>query len=412
MMVVLAVSTIILLAINMVFNSLSAAVSLGSGQSQVLAAGRAVGDYLYDDFKHMVGPGSGGFMVIINRSANSVNLLPTDTAANAAIRDDQILFIRDRAGLNPICPAVGNNTYAPNPANTAPYVRLWYGHGTEYDGNKNYGPFLQTGSPNGYACQWVLARQALFLNGSPGNDIINQVWSAGGNANPSIIYGVCDNVQTSLLTLDNYLRPATSLPSNSDGFTAQALNITFLGNPITVRRLPYAYFNGALPAGQNPADGLGDTDFSPPAVARTHAYFVGSVSDFIIDFAACTNANHPNEPDYSSTDGSTQWYGTSAWTGDGVMNYPGSPAGLRYNPNQGNQTIVSSAGPSATGTTYIFEHGDVGSRDTNNPNTAKLSAWPYLVRIRYRVHDPAGKIVGADGLPGRLFEQILYVNRN
>jgi hypothetical protein len=454
MLVVLAIMTIILLAINMVFSSLSAAVTLGSGQSQVLASGRAIGDYLYDDFKHMVGPGSGGFLVIYNRTVSNSTLLPTDTTTlSATIRDDQIIFIRDRAGLNPICPPCGlpwqasnGNTYSAPAATNAAYLRVFYGHGSEYDDNTTYGPgpHLVSGTgPNGYAFQWCLARQALFLNAKVGDatDLAaNALPSpAGASVTAGYLYsGLTDSVPTSLPTLDNFLRSTVNpnIPpgATGDSYAANAVQLLYglngNGNcALLVRRLPYAYTNGQLAGGVSvQGASLNTNDFSststtvlcqPPSptpvppqnkVAPTHAFLAGGVSDFIVDFAACTNAAHPNEPDFNTTDGSIQWYGMSANGTDNVATFPTSaqypaPSIMRYYPQTG-----------ANSNTYFFEHGDVGMNGikAGSPatTTAKLSAWPFLIRIRYRVHDTAGKVIGADGNPGRLFEQILYVNRN
>lgn len=462
MLVVLAITSIILLSVNMIFSSLSSAVSLGSGQSQVLATGRAVGDYLYDDFKHMVGPGNGGFLVIVNRQVNPA-LLPTDTTTTT-VRDDQIFFIRDRAGLNPV--AGYGTTYTINQALNASYVRVWYGHGSEYDGNlpagapAHYtyygpGPFtnlpspgLTATAPNGFACQWVLGRQALFLNGSGTSGSLTDrntyaLASADpiilhSTANASLIFGATDDIQTSLTTLTSRLRTAPTIPSSGEHYNASnpcyyrwAQAMSFLGNPIVVRRLPYAYHNLAGPAGSNTtADAFNMKDFLAGTIAQTHACCACSVSDFIVDFAATTNATHPNEPDYWGdtngdpvADGSTKWYGMTAWPNDGLgavarptgnatTNYPDPTlTGARYDPFT---QITDPAIGTQMDNIFVFEHGDVGRRDTNtstNPQPVS-SAWPYLIRIRYRVHDPAGKVIGADGLPGRLFEQILYVNRN
>jgi hypothetical protein len=56
----------------------------------------------------------------------------------------------------------------------------------------------------------------------------------------------------------------------------------------------------------------------------------------------------------------------------------------------------------------VFEHGDT---DSSTSGSGPQSDWPYMIRVRYRVHDAGAKISGSDGYPGRLFEQLLYVNR-
>ena len=53
----------------------------------------------------------------------------------------------------------------------------------------------------------------------------------------------------------------------------------------------------------------------------------------------------------------------------------------------------------------------IPTRLTADRNDRFYCNWPYLLRIRYRLHDGAGRLAGADSVQGIWFEQVLRVDR-
>ena len=64
----------------------------------------------------------------------------------------------------------------------------------------------------------------------------------------------------------------------------------------------------------------------------------------------------------------------------------------------GEHTALSPPGLYSSGDSFVFRPGS----GTN---------WPYLIRIRYRIHDVGNRVADTSGVPGRVFEHIMSVNR-
>lgn len=159
---------------------------------------------------------------------------------------------------------------------------------------------------------------------------------------------------------------------------------------------------------------------------QTHPILGMNVSDFIVEFAADTNGDGQIDVDSDSdgyfnpnaTEGQIVWY--SMFNLPGQRNDPGNPA-LQTSLNQlnGDSNQLNHWGPSLASPLPYFpgDNGGVGQSDIDsgfarNPNGrvfafrhddtddsgggahgGAFSAWPYLIRVRYRLHDPNGLIV-------------------
>ncbi|MCC7408022.1 MAG: hypothetical protein IT442_08120 [Phycisphaeraceae bacterium] len=180
-------------------------------------------------------------------------------------------------------------------------------------------------------------------------------------------------------------------------------------------------------------DGDPDRRFGAYQFAQTHPYFMQGVSDFIVEFALdffpaddeagpSTHAipGLPLPADIQGQDkhglrfryrhGNLAWW--TAFANQPATNGtydslepPTLPAGnLTFVPGLNNFEAYDPAPnmPHADAA-FVFRH------DDSNP---KWSTWPYLLRVRWRMHDSSGRLVdGADGIPGQWFEVILPVNR-
>jgi hypothetical protein len=198
-----------------------------------------------------------------------------------------------------------------------------------------------------------------------------------------------------------------TLNSNDDDATyrAAAMGLMFDAQRLWVNKHPDINTAAPLPAG---------------LLAQMHPIIAENCSDFIVEFAG----DYVDELPTGSVDGlpdggpdvdaqgEIKWYGLGNHPASNSYAFPGSmPAWF---------TTAVPAIPSPMGTSggkviYVFRH--------DQPHQ-----WPYLVRIRYRLHDKRGDLQGSfspeDEVPpdpnndnkigtnyGRWFEQIIRVNR-
>lgn len=353
MLVAMAITLIIILFINQIFSSVKDAVTNGVALSSVIENGRILSGQLHDDADAMVNNSAGGFLIIYNDKINGVQ--PTPDYANSSlptVRSDQLAFVRLRNNLEPMCPGTLNSY-----SNTvyAPYVRVWYGTGlrTKADGSDPGSTALGNANSgdNRYSRDWILCRQALFLcDTSPGG-----THATGAKYNASVT-----NYSGSPLLYQGY----------SDveyGQTLQDIDADIISG--NANGLNYI-FTGGNRLRVNPAPDLSISngrDYSSQQVAQMHPLFVPNVPEFIVDFAG--DYDNDGKVDTDSA-GKIKWY-------DRYTNPPGVP--------------VASNG-------FVFAPGS--------------SKWPYMVRVRFRVTDPTGKVNGADGSMGRQFEQIITIRRD
>jgi hypothetical protein len=133
-----------------------------------------------------------------------------------------------------------------------------------------------------------------------------------------------------------------------------------------------------------------------------HPYFIGNVSEFAVEFAGDYDTTPGVDTHSSGSNKQVVWYsgyGTSgAPTGNPAVATPPVSAEGFVTAYTGGRPIYLTSPPSAAApltnkAAFIF--------------CPKGRDWPQLLRIRYRINDPQGKLAGSDGEPGRIFEQII-----
>ena len=409
LLVATTISVLMLALINQLFSSTTNAVGEGARMGQILAANQAISAQIRRDAEAMVGPSEGGFLLIINKEIDGVTVLHPDPHVGTeqrAIRSDQLVFFRRAENLESLTPGTDDSFSNRAPA---PYARLWYGHVLRTDPGGT-GPFdegLGVG-PNTIGTNWILGRQALLLAGSmAGNIYVGDFINSDFALHDSIINNTNNPIlndplymgytDVSSLNLTDLTGPVTSVP----GVTA-----VFEGLPEpTYKNAAYRYaFPDTLTVlttekrlRVNP-----DPDFTSRQIAQMHPYWMDNVSDFVVEFAMDTEPEvAPDEPDTHGGTGNLVWYGvTNPLPFNLNSNHP--TLGQRY-AYTAKHFPASALPPGEQRFTFRHDYADY---------------WPYLIRIRYRLHDRLGRFQEHTGdtnngqrESGKWFEQIIAVNR-
>ena len=158
-------------------------------------------------------------------------------------------------------------------------------------------------------------------------------------------------------------------------------------------------------------------------MAQTHPILAEGCSDFVVEFAADVDGNgevdvvtdQESQNAYGDTraEGNIRWYTSDAYANN--RGSGGTPSGvfaitepLTFPlPVGGYRNAVFQAAGGASG--FVWRH------DGFDPDAATAGDffcnWPYLLRVRYRLHDGAGNVAGADSDMGVWFEQVVRVDR-
>ncbi len=430
LLVSISITGVLVFLVHSIFNDTSRAVTYGIRTSNIVAAARTMGDQLQDDAEVMQGPAAAvgtsaadtrGFIIIANNTITGVTFNDNEAAGRTSVRDvrsDSVSFLRDATALRPLTPAAANRTN--NDTQNIALARVYYGHvvRTEPDGTSTPG---LTGGANRIGNDWILGRQAMLygLSGSP-------LVFAGGAADRYATgggYNAPINADDSDIGTPRMVHALTDVSSvNWDLGPDPAL----LGADSVYRN--FSYLNERLWV--NPRFSL-DTQltaeemFQTWRLAQTHPYFVGGVSDFIVEFAA--------DLDRDGILDTRDTKGTPTTADDTVSNDPDNPLWWYdgYNIPAAEQTALA---PAATESGYyddpavslgtnanladhvfVFRIDDVENGTVATP-ASLTSDWPYLIRIRYRVHDSQGRVYSNDPATGdrtlgQWFEHIIPVTR-
>jgi hypothetical protein len=139
--------------------------------------------------------------------------------------------------------------------------------------------------------------------------------------------------------------------------------------------------------------------------AQMHAMLASRVSDFEVAFTADADTN--GVPDtFSPPDpkaGQLKWYDI-----DNLPAFSGL-ADANLNPVLQSGTGLPGGLDHAADVAFVFRHDADPSIADNVENP-----WPYLIRVRYRIHDRLGeaRALGSDFQYGRWFETYIQVNRD
>jgi len=405
----MTILSLMLFMINQLFQSTSEAVTRSVQNSKVIAATRIINEQIELDAAAMQGPDDGtrgGYIVIIQERLNDVAMIDPNTLAEVEVdglRSDQLVFIRDAAGLRSITPNNANGTYGSNlVGQTGDVAKVWYGHArrSNFDGTR-------TGTGNAYALggdsagadrianNWVFARQALLFNptdlaASPPRKIAGNGYAAADNANfnspvnssyphspDRAFMGLTD------VTTQDYVYDA----GDSTHLLTQLIdenNETTQNN--FYRNTAYPFANAKLHVNPGPTG----TNFEPWAVAQTHAILNTNCSEVRIDFAADLDGNGQIDtaPRGQSANPSAPIYWYDA-VGKGLNN-------LQWL-QQNSPTIYQPLAEDMQDyKMFVFRVNDDAPYDAIAGGTQRHSYWPYLIRIRYRLHDTRGRLMSND----------------
>lgn len=513
LLVAISIVVVMLFLMNQVFFSTSQAVGQGVGLSRVMDDSRAMMQQFARDAALMIGPdgklidgtpsgsSQGGVLIILQKRVMATVPDRFSGEKRREVRSDQLVFIRTVDGETPLAPAT-TNSYTNT--NSAPFARVWYGHGRRTAPNgsdddmdpglgdnvtKTNGHYL--GAPlgrNELASQWILCRQALQLfpgtdQNQPGIPPIhyNGGWITCGHdtgASLGELNGYGNSSIPNTLRLNMYMGFSDSAwfayegdsryggmvggrASDYPNWTPAAAQYRLwssLNDPQYVERAVVNYTYGykqlrvnPKPEYKNPSE-TSQYDYAAWQVAQMHPYLMARVSDFIVEFAGdyfdndgpmylgqadgridtdvAASGVDADGTEYRYGGGNIVWYTSPV---EGYSNAPGptnnkftlkQPISYRMpksgmlkdvmelNPNGGVLKVGGTDIPHAN-TAFVFRHDDEAiDRNGNGRLEPEDCRWPYLIRLRWRMHDPTNRLWDpADGEAGKWFEQIIAVPR-
>jgi len=412
LLVAISVSLGLILFVGQIMDTTTDAISSGFDTSELLQNSRVLTEALDSDALLMQGPSGNGVLMIASQTVPS-RVLESDQT-DADVRADQIMFIRFRGSLEPLCPGSSNN-YSNN-TGSAGYVRVWYGHCQQVQRNglaASTNAKLGEAGVNRFASKWVLGRQAIFLASSPtttqlysshptgstnlgarydaqlkgaagayftdaGGCPYKKTGQSGSEPMGRLYHGLNDVVDQTLAELDADIHPAGALD------TAIAAEYLYVKERLHV----------------NPEPELGNLE--PWRIGQMHPQMLRNVSDITIEFAGdyVDDIDEDGDPMTTELDGKPDVDGSGNLIWYSVDNIPVGPVTTPFElPGIINPLASTAINSGTDATVFIFTR--------SNPN-----AWPYFIRMRYRMHDRNGKMTGSDGEPGRIIEQVIGVNRN
>ncbi len=484
MMVALALTTFVILVINQLFNSVVDTVARGTQASELLQKSREMDQQLAFETEleinndpavavnwrsRMVGPkgrdgnGPGGFLAIVQRVVQAPRTVEDGIQGiTRFIRSDQLMFVYDQnsgldAGAKRLPPMAPSSPFSftgdARDSINAEYVRMWYGHVLQIPEGANplsynmssaasyqaieLGNSAGSGNPNVLAQDWVLGRHALFLSDrtltpptqqQPYGPFINRNFAilAVGNVlgppgSPKLANGVCDVADNTLATLTGVGSGGVfDLAPNILAYQGSALASMFTSSPLLT----------AAKSEGNSGD-MRAWDLSP-----SHTYFMGGVSDFIVEFAGdlvTGNTNGPATPTNIGADGeldrdadgrikwytaashaNANWFPPNFFNSEQPITQP-APVPALYPPN----AQAAAAGFNRADAAFVWRHEPPGN-DPNNYTDGDFRQWPWMIRIRYRLHDRHGNFQGREITntatgdkelePGVWYETLIPVN--
>lgn len=474
LMVAMTILVLMLSLINEVFQSTQIAVTTGTQNSKVIAATRVIGEQLDEDFNAMRRPSlsnDGGYLVILNKlvaPGQSIESMPIRDPGTLAelpaqgLRLDQIVFVRDALGLRSMTPQ-GANTFRSSLYGEGTQAKVVYSiaERTEQDGSKrpsDQGLGTQNAGADRVASDFILSRHVLLFDPldesqdppapiSAGLGTYVSVANAGWNApingstpgfpGPRVAFMGITDVTTQAYSGNNAAGDMGFIETIRD-------TLANSGDPNSVTPL---YLQTAFTQERfrvNPKPSAAATGYESWAVGQTHGILSPTCSELVVQFAADLNGN--GRIDTTAPNGNDQ--------GGEIIWYDG------FGSNNPNQTNLQVAGPNAwyrapggTGPVkpqpkvagglgiydhaYVFRFDDDAAFNPDGDPQQEYSDWPYMIRIRYRLHDTRGRLTSnnlaalndgydndgdgaADGadpqndedkIAGRWFEHIFRVRR-
>lgn len=419
LIVSIAIVSFMLFLINRIFFDTAEAVSRGIATSKVIANTRTVGEQMEEDFASIKGPNSGagtdaGFLIIVNkrydhmpyldgRDKNGIVEGDRTSTGGRSVRSDQLCFIRDASSLTPIT-ITDTSSSSFSGTSAANNGRVWYGHVRQYADDGTLANDIGIAStPDSYPTHWVLGRQMLFLEDSAtvGNTHAQygvSGWSGSQSWMGNFYLAQSDVLNKKLRDTSSpfgILEDLESVTTRSDYVSKlYGSNVYFVFRPDSNERLVVRTTPSL-------------TDVSATKIPQMHPYFLNNTSDFIVEFAGDYS---PVNGSIDTTGNNIKWYGLDT----ALPMATGQPFELHASDdpiadpiNNSNPYLARGTGSANTDSerVYVFFHNDT-------------TYWPSLLRIRYRLHDPKGELLGtadenndgvydADGQPGKWYEVII-----
>jgi len=387
LIVAISITVIMLLLINALFQATSNGVSMGMALSDVIGAGRAIGDQIERDAGEQLKPIENGIFVVVCSKRDGVPYKVRGVEASRSVRSDQFMFIRrignsaNGFGSAPIAPLDDSTYSSPTKTQVADttVVRVWYGHVLKTNEAGTATTALGADGLNKFANQWALGRHALFLNGSATALTFNSSSSATVDAP---VTGISLPGLTPL-KLHHGLTDVARLKHQGDAVAALAPPGVFVAtgvgtgginsSTLWTGDLQAAYATKALTymfiepfrLWVNPFPKIDPTQTATWAtsgqVAQMHSLLMDNISDFIVEIAADAVDDPPaNAPEFDGepdrdTAGEIIWYGMAANT---ATNSQGPPNGTNWTRGLlGLESPVVSGLPANVNAAYVFRHG-------------------------------------------------------
>ncbi len=455
LIVAMVITALLMTLIFQLFQTTQHAVNVGMKTGEMLVESETLGTQLDKDATAMRGPdstGGGGFLVIAQK------LLYVDSNTNGTwdsgeglrfhkpngeeviepVRSDQLIFIRNASSGRKIHALTPKQSSQLDTDIQADYARVWYGHliRTHSDGATT--DTLSDGNaPNAFANGLVLGRQALLLadkadsssNFTPASDIhaADATWAAAVNnsgttiSSPQLYESLTDVADQTLTNgADGILDDAGYTDDGSFDYPDDVYAYTVPANRPWVNTNP------------NTSDSTIEENYEAWRLAQMHMNQASNVSDFIVEFAG-DYSPIDNKIDKDS-DGNIKWYTASSFanasgsdsskpvTYDGSAVVTGTAPNTAYYEDQTSTPLP----PSTADAVFIFRDDD-DQPFSSGSSPAVNSKWPYLIRIRYRMHDVEGQVQSTvldnNGTPsdatddtwkpvvGQWFEHVIAVQR-
>lgn len=453
LLVAISVTVLLMTMVFQLFQNTQRAVTSGIQSGEMMVESETIGNQIRRDTDAMLSPSDddddAGFLVIVQRGLVAEpnpdgegfrirvrgreipEYDPVEPDDPITVRSDQLIFVREHAANRDAIHALtpeSTDTLASSV--TARHARVWYGHAirTDPDGTLDSDATLEDdGRPFNYANNWVLARQALLLTDDPGDIHAESArWDADIVTSP---YGPFDPAQ-----LFHGLTDVADQELENDD--TENLGVV---NEIDDADYPGAALPFTVPSSRPWVNPDPDSSyFEPWRVAQMHTYLSGKVSDIIIDFAGDYDDDATGNTQDGSInrddDGNIIWY--SQWyNNEDQERYDPDDPGAGYEESLPVTWDAGSLGFEEGGETGDTNEAYYISRDDieNDPDYEQYqdiadaifvfrhddyssdTKWPYLIRIRYRMHDPRGYVGSEteDGqrIYGRWFEHVIRVQR-
>ncbi|WP_432800267.1 PulJ/GspJ family protein [Poriferisphaera sp. WC338] len=403
---------------------------------------------------------NGGFLIIINKQQNApLTFADAEDGTTTPIRSDQLLFFASNKVADSKLPALApanDNTYegSMHNAESSDIVRIWYGHVPQTHEDGSFNPAtdnlgtITSGNPNTVASEWIFGRQVLHLadpSKTPVGRRTRKTQILGGAVtNPGILATspvLGDADVSGKLLHDGVIDVAEATMADVVGTSNSYIDSIVTGN---MSSSPDDYADKLLQPGTsfmfnherlitttNPFE----TTLRTVDLAPSHNFFMGGVSDFVIEWAGdlYTAGTNPSTATAINSDGMIDRLdnGQVIWYSH-IPNNPIQDA-ANYDPNQplvyrpatefgpGREYTPyytgANLGPYADAA-FVFANATSGYYE----NGTDKAHWPWMIRIRYRLHDRGGDYKGRtiyqqNGTPetdpevGQWFETVFFVNR-